>query len=84
MKKILLIAVSVVLVNVCYSQEDFLKISGKIIDSKTREPLIHANISVSKTSIGTVSNILGEFDFFVPIVLKDDTLVISTFIMYFL
>lgn len=77
MKKILLIAVSVVLVNVCYSQEDFLKISGKIIDSKTREPLIHANISVSKTSIGTVSNILGEFDFFVPIVLKDDTLVIS-------
>ncbi len=77
MKKILLTAVSVLLINVCYSQEDFLKISGKIIDSKTREPLIHANISVSKSSIGTVSNILGEFDFFVPSVFKNDTLVIS-------
>ncbi len=77
MKRILLIAVSVLLINFCYSQVDFLKVSGKIIDSKTREPLIHANISVSKSSIGTVSNNLGEFDFFVPSAFKNDTLVIS-------
>jgi len=36
-------------------------ISGKVIDSKSKEPLIGANILISKTNIGTATNQDGEF-----------------------
>lgn len=36
-------------------------ISGKIIDSKTEEPLPQANVFINNTTIGTVSDIRGDF-----------------------
>ncbi|MFM9839846.1 MAG: carboxypeptidase-like regulatory domain-containing protein [Cyclobacteriaceae bacterium] len=60
----------------CVSQTN-LSIKGKILDQKTNEALPYANISIKNYSIGTVSNESGEFDFFVPADLINDTLVVS-------
>lgn len=71
------LVISFFLASTCYCQDDFIKVSGKIIDNRTKEPLAYANVSISKSSIGTVSNSIGEFDFFIPYAFKDDTLIIS-------
>lgn len=52
-------------------------VSGKVIDSQSKEPLVFASIGIEGHSMGTVSNALGEFDFHIPRSLKDEKLVIS-------
>lgn len=54
-----------------------LTISGKLIDSDTREPLVFASIGIKDQSISTISNSIGEFDFHIPSDLKSGTLVVS-------
>lgn len=54
-----------------------IEMKGKVLDQRTKGPLPYANISVKNSSIGTVSNELGEFEFSVPFDLKNDTLIIS-------
>ena len=54
-----------------------IQISGKVLDRKSKEALSYASINVSNSAIGTVSNEAGEFDFFVPVDLTDDSLMIS-------
>ncbi len=39
------------------------KISGKVIDAKTNEPLIGVNILILQSKIGTVTNVKGYFEF---------------------
>ncbi|MFC2138559.1 carboxypeptidase-like regulatory domain-containing protein [Bacteroidota bacterium] len=41
--------------------------TGKVIDSETKKPVIFANVYISGTSIGTVSNSDGEFVLKVPV-----------------
>jgi len=77
MKKAFFLVISLLLASTCYCQDGFIKVGGKVIDNRTNEPLAYANVSISKSSIGTVSNTMGEFDFFIPYSFKDDTLVIS-------
>jgi len=36
-------------------------IQGKLLDAKTKEPIVGANVFIANTSIGTVSNDKGEF-----------------------
>ncbi len=57
--------------------QTYFEVSGKVIDLHTRAALPYANITIKNSSLGTVSNELGEFDFFIPIDLKNDTLLIS-------
>ena len=38
-----------------------LSLKGKIIDSKTKDPLIGANVVVLGTALGAASNMDGEF-----------------------
>jgi hypothetical protein len=76
MRPLLFLIFLVFKVIACVGQTN-LAIKGKILDQKTNVALPYANISVKNSSIGTVSNELGEFEFFVPIDLKNDTLVIS-------
>ena len=43
--------------------QDMMKVSGKVVDSETSTPLSYAHISLKGHSIGTVSNVEGEFEF---------------------
>jgi len=60
---------------ICISQED-LKVSGRVIDQKTKMPLPFANVSIKDKSDGTVTNFDGEFDIFISSHVSD-TLIIS-------
>ncbi|MEQ9402856.1 MAG: serine hydrolase [Cyclobacteriaceae bacterium] len=52
-------------------------IEGTIFDSKNKEPLPFATISLTDNKIGTVSNIKGKFRVIIPFSNKDDSLRIS-------
>lgn len=52
-------------------------ISGTVTDQTTGTPLPFASVSLRNHSLGTVANNVGEFNFFIPATLRDDTLVIS-------
>lgn len=57
--------------------QTYLEVVGKVIDLNTKVALPYANITIKNSSLGTVSNELGDFDFFIPIDLINDTLMIS-------
>ncbi len=52
-------------------------VSGKVMDSETKEPLPFASIGIVSKSIGTITNLQGEFDFHIPNEYRNDILVIS-------
>ncbi|MCA6074243.1 carboxypeptidase-like regulatory domain-containing protein [Fulvivirga sedimenti] len=52
-------------------------VSGTLIDSDSKEPLVFATIGVKNESISTVTNSLGKFDFHIPAEYKDNLMVIS-------
>lgn len=54
-----------------------LRISGKIIDSLTGEPLSFSHIGIFNTSYGTISNIDGKFSLIIPSNYIDDKLSFS-------
>lgn len=52
-------------------------ISGHARDRATHEPLPFASVSILGKSIGTVTNLAGEFDFHLPAEYRNEILVIS-------
>jgi len=52
-------------------------ISGSVVDIDTREPLPYASLSILGKSIGTISNLEGAFDFYLPQEYRNEILVIS-------
>jgi hypothetical protein len=63
-----------------YSKADsssFKQFKGSILDSKSRNELIYASITVSGTSISTISNSEGKFSIKVPAENQNATLLIS-------
>lgn len=58
-------------------RSQILTVSGQIVDKETKEPLTFASISIKGKSIGTVSNLQGEFDFHIPGEMRNDFLVIN-------
>ncbi len=54
-----------------------LTISGKIIDKESSEALSFASIGIMGKSIGTISNLQGEFDFHLSSELRNNILVIN-------
>jgi len=52
-------------------------ISGKVIDNESKEPLPFATIGIKDKSIGTITNLQGEFDFHIPRELQNDLFVIN-------
>ncbi len=52
-------------------------VSGKVIDKETKEPLTFASIGLKGKSIGTITNLQGEFDFHIPNELRNDLLTIN-------
>lgn len=57
--------------------QSYLTVSGVVMDEETSEPLIFASVGIEGSSIGTISNTIGEFDFHVPIENRDDILEIQ-------
>ncbi len=54
-----------------------LTVSGKVIDKETKEPLTFASIGLKGKSIGTITNMQGEFDFHLSSEMRNDFLVIN-------
>lgn len=52
-------------------------ISAKAVDKETKEPLPFATIGIKGKSLGTISNLEGDFDFHLPAELRNDILVIN-------
>ncbi len=52
-------------------------ISAKALDKETKEPLPYASVGLKGKAIGTITNLLGEFDFHFPDSLARETFVIS-------
>src|SRR6185295_18391803 len=57
--------------------QNHIEVRGKVLDRKSKVALPYASINIRNSAIGTVSNEAGEFDLFVPVDSKDDTLLIS-------
>ena len=54
-----------------------LLISGKVIDKATDEPIQFAGVSVKGTSVGVVTNELGEFDLTIEETMRGDSLMVT-------
>jgi formylglycine-generating enzyme required for sulfatase activity len=52
-------------------------LNGKVLDSKTKQPLVSANIGLKNHPYSTASDAEGNFKFLLPDKLADDTLFIS-------
>jgi len=52
-------------------------ISGKAVDAETKEPLPFASVGLKGKSIGTITNLQGEFDFHIPQEYRNEILIIS-------
>lgn len=57
--------------------ETFVEIKGRIVDNKTKAPLVFADITIESTNIGTITNKEGDFTLKVPIDLKTKYISIS-------
>ena len=64
-------------VNNLTDSSSFKQFKGSILDSKTRNELIFASISVSGTTISTISNSEGKFSIKIPLEKQNSNLVIS-------
>ncbi|GAB3196785.1 hypothetical protein ABID22_003473 [Pontibacter aydingkolensis] len=51
------------LLNTTYTFAQAVKISGKVLDTTTQQPVPYANIGIAGKEIGTVANNSGEFSF---------------------
>ncbi|MEO9872175.1 carboxypeptidase-like regulatory domain-containing protein [Ekhidna sp.] len=76
MARFFCILVMIMSVGLGYSQQ-FITISGKIIDAETNEPLAFSTISILEKPIGVVANEEGYFEFTFSTELQSDSLVIS-------
>ncbi len=52
-------------------------ISGKVVDNESKEPLPFATLAIKSKTIGTISNTQGEFDFHLPVEMRNDFLTIN-------
>jgi hypothetical protein len=55
-----------------------LTISGKVVDKETKEVLPFASIGIMGKSLGTITNLQGEFDFHLPNELRNNIFVITS------
>lgn len=75
--KVILFLYFFILANTLFAQVSFITISGRVTDIEDQTPLPFASIGLKGTSLGTITNTQGEFDFHIPAGLKDGTMVIS-------
>ncbi|HMJ69789.1 MAG TPA: carboxypeptidase-like regulatory domain-containing protein [Cyclobacteriaceae bacterium] len=54
-----------------------LTVSAKVVDKETKEPLVFASVGIKGRSLGTITNLQGDFDFHIPPEYRNDVLAIS-------
>jgi len=54
-----------------------LNLKGKVLDSDSGKPLPYASVSIRPSSYGTVTAATGEFELFIPVSEKADSIVVS-------
>ncbi len=52
-------------------------VSGRVSDQQTKDPLPFASVYIKGKSIGTITNLNGEFDFHIPEEYRNEMLVVS-------
>lgn len=67
-----------IIASVIQDSTSYHPIQGKIVDIRTGDPIIFANIYLSGTNIGTISNSDGEFIVKIPLFIENKTIVISS------
>ncbi len=60
-----------------HAQQEFVSLSGQILDVETKEALSFATISIKNKPLGVVANEVGDFEFTFPRKLLTDTIVFS-------
>ena len=50
-----------------------LTISAKVVDKETKEPLVFATVGILDKPIGTITNMQGDFDFYIPVEFKRES-----------
>ena len=64
-------------VKIMAQSEEFITITGTVLDNETEEPLGYASIGIINQGLGTISNDLGQFILRAPKLFGKDTLIIS-------
>ncbi|GCC51334.1 hypothetical protein SanaruYs_15580 [Chryseotalea sanaruensis] len=69
----------IILFVVCFNlaQAQTITLSGKVVDKISQESLAFASIGIKGKSLGVISNLQGEFDFYIPNEFRNEILVIS-------
>ncbi len=52
-------------------------VSGKAVDKESKEPVPFATLGIKGKSIGTITNLQGDFDFHIPAAYRNDLFVIN-------
>ena len=78
MKRSTLLAVLLAISFNILAQASFVIVSGKIVDTKTDQPIPFASVYLKAQSTGTVSNAAGEFVLKIPETSASDILVVSS------
>jgi hypothetical protein len=73
-----LIFVALLLIPAMAFAQSTIKISGKVLDSGTKEPMPFATVSIKNKPVGTLTNDEGSFDFYFSDEYSNDTLVVSS------
>ncbi len=60
------------------AQDEFVAISGRVVDDDSGRPVASCNVYIKDRNIGTVANQDGEFTIKIPLSLSDRTLVFSS------
>jgi len=55
-----------------------LKISGRIMEDDGKSPLPYASVTIEGTYIGTMTNREGNFDLIIPVLLKNNNIIVSS------
>jgi hypothetical protein len=58
-------------------QAQQITVTGKVVDLQTKEALPFASVGISGKPIGVISNEQGEFDFHIPVEMRNDILIVN-------
>jgi len=77
MKKVILSAISLLILSVTVLGQEVITVSGKVLDASNKRPLGFASIYINTSNISNVSNMDGVFSIKIPPSNRNDTLLIS-------
>lgn len=71
------IAMLILITTSSFCQSEVITVKGRVLDAKTKTPLVNANIGLKNLPHGTASDTEGGFEFSIPNQFLNDTLFVS-------